>query len=437
MEWCVDTRTPGSPASVEEEICAHLDRHSSEPAVVELARPLIRRGLDGLPPGPMWVSLEWEEQEGRLQIRSLRDGPLPGTPVGPGVTRAHEVAAGLISDHGDEEGVSVALRVARIAERNIDPAPADPELLPDDRPAHLLGLIGSEIASGRSLEEAAARAGATLAEREIRRRGPAGDAAEMARVLAETEAGLGADFEVLSADGGTAVVRNGRCPFGSTAPAMCRLTSALAGGLAARVAGHAEVNVVESLAAGDHECRLVIDMTDPQPSPVSHRYSWPPATEEKPPAKGPRSFQVSLSLQLPRDRLSVPVTRHLIRSAMKEVGVITEDADAVELAVTEACANVINHSGPGDAYDVTVAIGAESCHIRVVDVGRGFDHTALSLPSMSDANAEHGRGVALMHALVDQVRFESEPERGTVVHLVKLLRFDDSATARRLMLESG
>lgn len=37
-----------------------------------------------------------------------------------------------------------------------------------------------------------------------------------------------------------------------------------------------------------------------------------------------------------------------------------------------------------------------------------------------------------MHALVDQVRLESEPERGTVVHLVKRLRFDESAAARRL-----
>lgn len=438
MEWCVDTRIPGASASVEEEICAHLNRHTSETAVVELARPLVRRGLEGAPRGPMWVSLEWEAQDCRLQIRFLEDGPLPGTPIAPGVTRAHEVAAGLIADHGRDDAVDVDLRVARIAQRDIDPDPADPDLLPDDRPAHLLGLIGSEIASGRSLEEAAARAGATLAEREIRRRGPAEDAGQLARTLVEIEQSLGADFEVLSAGDAKVVVRNGRCPFGSTAPGMCRLTSALAGGLASRVTGRAEVNVVESLAAGDHECRVVMDMDGSMRGPVSHGYTWPrPARQQPPSPVSGRGFQVSLSLQLPRDRLSVPVTRHLIRAAMKEVGVLSEDADAVELALTEACANVIDHSGPGDAYDVTVSIGTSACHIRVVDVGRGFDHAALSLPSMADANAEHGRGVALMHALVDQVRFESEPERGTVVHLVKSLRFDDSATARRLMVDGG
>ncbi len=40
-----------------------------------------------------------------------------------------------------------------------------------------------------------------------------------------------------------------------------------------------------------------------------------------------------------------------------------------------------------------------------------------------------------MHALVDQVRFESQPEHGAVVHLVKHLRFDDTSD-RKLMLEN-
>jgi serine/threonine-protein kinase RsbW len=162
----------------------------------------------------------------------------------------------------------------------------------------------------------------------------------------------------------------------------------------------------------------------------------PTATEHTALPSSP-GFQVTLSLLLPRDRLSVPITRHLIRAAMDEVGVITEDAEAVELAVTEACANVIDHSGPGDAYEVATSIGPSACHMRVVDVGRGFDHSALALFQMADQDAEHGRGMALMHALVDQVRFESEPERGTIVHLVKRLTFHDDAAAHRLASGEG
>lgn len=149
------------------------------------------------------------------------------------------------------------------------------------------------------------------------------------------------------------------------------------------------------------------------------------------------TFGLTLSLRLPRDKRSVPVTRHLVKAALDELGVIGEDGDAVQLAVTEACTNVIDHSGPGDAYDVVVTIDHAACHIRVVDVGRGFDHQALTFSPEAAGDAEHGRGVALMHVLVDQVRFESEPEQGTVVHLVKALHFDRNADAWSLMADAG
>ena len=436
VEWCVDSRVPGSSSLLEDEICTHLSRHAVEPAVVELARPLVRQTLESGPDGPVWVSLDWEGRRGHLRSRRLPDGPLPGTPVGAGVTRAHDQAARLVAEHGGTEAVALSLSVARPPERDIDLEPADPGLVPDGRPGHLVGLIGADVAGGRSLEEAAARAGATVAAREAHRADLQSDARSLADLLVEVEDRLGGDFEVVTAQADRAVIRNRRCPFGpAAAPALCRFTSALAGGLAARAAGEADVNVVESLAAGDHECRIVVDLTRSRDRDVTHRYHWPRRPDQPAAASTGKGFQVTLSLQLPRDRLSVPVTRHLIRAAMREVGVIPDDADAVELAVTEACANVIDHSGPGDAYDVAVGIAATGCHIRVVDVGRGFDHDALSGPTMADTDAEHGRGMALMHALVDQVRFESRPERGTVVHLVKLLRFDDSSTARRLMLE--
>ena len=147
-------------------------------------------------------------------------------------------------------------------------------------------------------------------------------------------------------------------------------------------------------------------------------------------------FRLTLSLQLPRDRSTVPVIRHLNRAAMAEVGVAVSAADDIELALAEACANVVKHSGPGDSYEVSITIGPVNAEIRVVDQGHGFDHQALSA-EMAEVGAERGRGIALMHALVDQVRFESKPELGTVVHLVKKLQFDDTIPSRRLMLEAA
>ena len=143
-------------------------------------------------------------------------------------------------------------------------------------------------------------------------------------------------------------------------------------------------------------------------------------------------FRINLTLQLPRDRVSIPVVRHLTHSALAEVGVRDGILYDVELAITEACANVLDHAGSGDAYDVIVSVVGSTCEMRVVDVGRGFDYDSL-VGREAKVDDESGRGIALMHALMDTVLFTSEPESGTVVHLVKDLVFDDSAPALQLL----
>ncbi|MDE3204298.1 MAG: ATP-binding protein [Acidobacteriota bacterium] len=440
MDWCVDTRVAGAADLIESDIADHLSRHAAEPGVVELARPILHDGLRGVEPGPVWASLDWSGRHCLLRLRPLPDGELPGDPVGDGATRAHDHSARLASGLGSNgEATVVALGVARIPQRDLDLPPSDLGRWAAGplQAGHVLGLLSSEIWSGRSLEEAAACTGSTMAAHMAAHLGAPADGRALGEAVIEMERQLGADFELVDADQTRLVLRNRRCPFGPlTSPGMCRFTSALAGAAAARVGGHAAVSMMESLAEGDRECRMVVDLTSELDPEVAHGYRWPPPPSEEGPAddeEGQRRFQVTLSLELPRDLLSVPVTRHLIRAAMDEVGVVSDDADAVDLAVTEACANVIDHSGPGDAYDVAVTINPSAAHIRVVDVGRGFDHRSLALPEMADSEAEHGRGLALMHALVDQVRFESAPERGTVVHLVKTLRFEEDATAHRLM----
>ncbi|MEO7837156.1 MAG: ATP-binding protein [Acidimicrobiales bacterium] len=137
-------------------------------------------------------------------------------------------------------------------------------------------------------------------------------------------------------------------------------------------------------------------------------------------------MRMTFELELPRDVISIPITRHLARNAMRAVGVADDCVGDVELALTEACTNVLDHAGPADAYAVHLTIDGPTCSIRIVDVGDGFD--ALGAGTVpAEPGAETGRGIALMRALMDQVRFESGPEAGTVVHLHKQLVFADDA----------
>ena len=143
------------------------------------------------------------------------------------------------------------------------------------------------------------------------------------------------------------------------------------------------------------------------------------------------------------------------------------------LAVTEACTNVLRHSGPGHRYEVVALVGRNRCVIEVVDNGRGFDPAALpgaprvrSVPSPGSGAVarrrpgrgpiprrrrrsamrnrlsrvrrsaaeralaqlpESGRGLAIMRACVDDVTLCSRPGRGTVVSLHKRIELRSDA----------
>lgn len=142
--------------------------------------------------------------------------------------------------------------------------------------------------------------------------------------------------------------------------------------------------------------------------------------------------RISLVLCLPRDAATLPVVRHIAVAALEELGVDPEAIDDVALALTEASANVVKHSGAGDVYEVHLTIENSQCEIRVVDTGRGFDSASLAV-AMAAPSQEQGRGMALISALVDSVRFESRPEAGTIVHLVKDLSLRPDGPLRRLV----
>lgn len=141
---------------------------------------------------------------------------------------------------------------------------------------------------------------------------------------------------------------------------------------------------------------------------------------------------ITFSLSLPRDEASVPVVRRLCKSALEDLGVEGECVSDIEIAVTEACTNVLKHADDDkEAYEVTVEVNDTDCTIRVIDSGGGFDGSVQGREQAVGA-AESGRGIHLIRALVDNVRFISRPEAGTIVHLEKNLVLTESSILRRL-----
>jgi serine/threonine-protein kinase RsbW len=101
------------------------------------------------------------------------------------------------------------------------------------------------------------------------------------------------------------------------------------------------------------------------------------------------------------------------------VGVDPDTVSDVEIALSEACANVLRHAQTGDSYEVRAGFDQERAFLEIIDQGEGFADTS---GPQADDDAESGRGVALMRALMDKVRFESHIGDGSSVVLEKRLR---------------
>jgi serine/threonine-protein kinase RsbW len=141
--------------------------------------------------------------------------------------------------------------------------------------------------------------------------------------------------------------------------------------------------------------------------------------------------EIRYSLRLPRDEVTVPLVRTICRDAMKRLGVTADCQGDVALALTEACANVVQHAGGESEYEVLIEFTGETCHIRVLDKGRGID-LRDSNRTETILDQDNGRGIVLMRLLVDRIAFESRPEDGTIVHLQKRLELDEGAVLAAL-----
>jgi serine/threonine-protein kinase RsbW len=96
------------------------------------------------------------------------------------------------------------------------------------------------------------------------------------------------------------------------------------------------------------------------------------------------------------------------------------------MAVDEACANIIGHAygeeGLGD-IEVSYRIDGNGLTLSLRDFGRPFDPTGVPQPDLDsplEARSAGGLGLYLMRKLMDRVEFESSPDAGNVLTLVKL-----------------
>jgi len=122
----------------------------------------------------------------------------------------------------------------------------------------------------------------------------------------------------------------------------------------------------------------------------------------------------------PGDLRSIPASREQVMQYVREH--CTDEADEIDLmiGVHEALVNAALH-GCGDDASKTIHCSVEiqpsSVCMVVRDWGPGFDFERVADPARFDTSTlEHGRGIALMRGVVDEVTFAGG---GSEVRLMK------------------
>lgn len=191
------------------------------------------------------------------------------------------------------------------------------------------------------------------------------------------------------------------------------------------------------------------------------------------------------SLHLRREAASVPLARRFLLGTMESAGVDPDISFDLSVALSEACANAVEHGGTRDGarggtdeagdhwdhwdaweepsgtacgqYRVTAYLDGEKCRIEVADSGPGFParrtlRDAAQQPQQQPQQqskqqpqhqlrqcqpkqaghpplaAESGRGLCLIEELADHVHFGNRPGHGgAVVSFDKILKMREGA----------
>ncbi len=114
-----------------------------------------------------------------------------------------------------------------------------------------------------------------------------------------------------------------------------------------------------------------------------------------------------------------------VKKHAKAAGLDDADIYAVELAVDEACSNIIEHAYQGEGVgkiECACNVSANGLTITLRDNGKAFEMDQVPQPDINrplQHRTKGGLGVFLIRKMMDDVQYSSTPEKGNVLVIRK------------------
>ena len=133
-------------------------------------------------------------------------------------------------------------------------------------------------------------------------------------------------------------------------------------------------------------------------------------------------------LHVPSSTENLALIREFVTMIGAQAGLDESEVANIELAVDEACANVMEHAYGNDvSHEVVVRAIFDDAElsINVEDSGRGFNPDTVVQEELDELISKHksgGLGMRLIRQLMDEVHYEIVPGRKNELQMKKRLR---------------
>lgn len=140
----------------------------------------------------------------------------------------------------------------------------------------------------------------------------------------------------------------------------------------------------------------------------------------------------TFSLHVPSSTENLSMIRDFVKSIGTQSGMEEMEVAKLELAVDEACSNVMEHAYNADStqeVSIRATVDESSVQIEVIDTGKGFDPEAVEQSKLEDlisARRTGGLGMRLMKSFMDEVHYQMLPGIKNELRMVKRLTKKDA-----------